>query len=240
MSNTVTASDAVALLISDENDSSSNDGLFKNYIETVETTSLDVNGITDAYRQSNLLNTVELSTISREHLWREGLLFYKASLGNKEKLFKKLSLQFIGEEGIDGGALTNEFFTLLFSEIKSQLFEHVNSKTWLFVPKRTGGNLQIFKIVGMIVAHSILQGGPLFNHFPSSIVDIMVNNLSGDISVDQIPVTAAPGRLPNFIRSFEACKRDEDIQLLFTDADGPAFEQLISSSDWDPVEEEEN
>ena len=236
MSNTVTASDAVALLIPDENDSSSNDGLFKNYIETVETPSLDVNGIIDAYRQSNLLDTVELLTISREHLWREGLLFYKASLGNKEKLFKKLSLQFIGEEGIDGGALTNEFFTLLFSEIKSQLFEPVNSKTWLFVPKRTGGNLQFFKIVGMIVAHSILQGGPLFNHFPSWIVDIMLNDLSGDISVDQIPVTAATGCLLNFIRSLEACKRDEDIQLLFTDADGPAFEQLISSSDWDPVE----
>ena len=236
MSNTVTASDAVALLIPDENDSSSNDGLFKNYIETVETSSLDVSGIIDAYRQSNLLDTVELLTISREHLWRERLLFYKASLGNKEKLFKKLSLQFIGEKGIDGGALKNEFFTLLFNEIKSQLFEPVNFKTWLFVPKQTGGNLQIFKIVGMIVAHSFLEGGLLFNHFPSWIVDIMVNDLSGDISVDQIPVTAATGCLLNFIRSLEACKSDEDIQLLFTDADGPAFEQLISNSDWDPVE----
>ena len=109
MSNTVTASDAEALLIPDENNSSSNDVLFKNYIETVENPSLDVNVIIDAYRQSSLLDTVELLTISTEHLWREGLLFYKASLGNKEKLFKKLSLQFIGEEGIDGGASTNEF-----------------------------------------------------------------------------------------------------------------------------------
>ena len=106
-------------------------------------------------------------------------------------------------------ALTNEFFTLLFNEIKSQLFEPVNSKPWLFVPKRTGENLQI---VGMIVAHSILQGGPLFNHFPSWIVDVMVNGPSGDISVDQIPVTPATGCLLNFIRSLEACKSDEDIQ----------------------------
>ena len=128
-------------------------------------------------------------------------------------MFKKLSLQFIGEEGIDRRALTNEVFTLLYNEIKSQLFEHVNSKIWLFAPKRTGRNLQIFEIVGIIAAHSILQGGPLFNHFPRWIIDIMVNVLSGEISVIQVPVA---GCLLNFIRSLEVCKKDEDIQLLFT------------------------
>ena len=131
-------------------------------------------------------------------------------------MFQKFSLQFIGEEGIDGGALTKEVLTLLYNEIKSQLFEPVNSKTWLFVPKQTGRNLQIFEIVGMIVAHSILHGNPLFNHFPRWIIDIMVNGLSGDTSVIQVPVTAATGCLLNFIRSIEACKKDEDIQLLFT------------------------
>ena len=134
-SNTVTASDAVALVIPEENDSSSNDGLFKNYIETAETPSLDINGIIGAYRQRNLQDTVELLTKSREHLWWEGSLFYKVSPGNKEKLFKKLSLQFIGKGNIDGGALTNRFSILLFNEIKSQLFEPVNCKTWLLVPK---------------------------------------------------------------------------------------------------------
>ena len=63
----------------------------------------------------------------------------------------------------------------------------------------------------------------------------MLNNLSGNISVDQIPVTAATGCLLKFIRSFETCASYKDIQLLLTDADGPAFEQL-SRSDWDPVE----
>ena len=82
-------------------------------------------------------------------------------------MFKKLSLQFIGEEGIDESALTNEFFILLFNEMKSQLFEPVNSKTWLFAPIRTVRNLQIFKIVGIIIAHSILHRGPLFDHFSS-------------------------------------------------------------------------
>ena len=83
MRNTFTASDAVPVLIPDENDISSYDGLFKNYIETAETPSLDVNGIIDAYRQSNLLDKAELLTISREHLRKEGLLFYNASLGDK-------------------------------------------------------------------------------------------------------------------------------------------------------------
>ena len=63
----------------------------------------------------------------------------------------------------------------------------------------------------------------------------MLNDLSGNVSVDQIPVTAATGCLLKFIRSFEACASYNNIQLLFTDADGPAFEQL-SRSDWDPVE----
>ena len=171
LNNTVTTSDAVALLIPDENDSSSNDRRFRNNLDTVEIPSLDVNGIIDSYRQSNLLDTVELLTVSREHVWREGLLFYKASLGNKEKLFIKLSLQFIGEEGIDGGALTNEFFTLLFNEIKSQLFEPVNSKTWLFAFKRTGGNLQIFKIVGMIVTRIVFcREVPYLITFPAGLL----------------------------------------------------------------------
>ena len=63
LNNTVTTSDAVALLIPDENDSLSNDGRFKN-IDTVEIPSLDVSGKIDSYRQSNMLGTVELSTIS--------------------------------------------------------------------------------------------------------------------------------------------------------------------------------
>ena len=88
LNNTVTTSDAVAFLIPDENDSSSNDGRFKNYFDTVEIPSLDVNGIIDSYRQSNFLDKETLLTKSRQHVWSEGLLFYKASFGNKEKLFK--------------------------------------------------------------------------------------------------------------------------------------------------------
>ena len=152
-----------------------------------------------------MVDTVEILAIPREHFRKEGLLLYKASFTDKEKLFKKLLLQFIREEGMDGGALTNEFFTFLLNEIKSQLFEPVNYKTWLFAPKRTGRNFQIFKIVDIIVAHSILQVGPLFDHFPSWMVDIMVTDLPGDISVDQIPITAATGCLLNFMRSLEDC-----------------------------------
>lgn len=174
--------------------------------------------------------------ITRENLWRDALTFYKCNMGDKQKLLRKLSVSFNGEDGIDAGALMVEFFTLLFNCAKENLFEPIEGKSWLLVPKRSGGNLQIFKIVGVFIAHSILQGGPFFNFLAPWVVDVLVNNngISGDIPLEHIPINSATGGMINFIKSLRSCENDEAIDELFASADGPAFEQIISTSDWEP------
>eukprot|EP00794_Sanderia_malayensis_P017199 gene17199-18929_t len=90
-----------------------------------------------------------------------------------------------------------------------------------------------------MVAHSLLQGGPHFQHFTPWVVDILTNEngTSGDILLEDIPVTCATGCLINFIKSLKQCETKEAINELFDTFDAPAFEQIISSSDWDPQED---
>ena len=70
------------------------------------------------------------------------------------------------------------------------------------------------------------------------VVDILLNEegVSGNFQRDHIPVTSSTGNLLNFIKSLYNCNKEQSIKELFNSADGPAFEQLASSSDWDPNE----
>ena len=63
-----------------------------------------------------------------------------------------------GEEGIDVGALTIEYFTKFFEIVRRALFETVKSETFL-IQTRSGGNLTLFKILVITFGHSLLQGG---------------------------------------------------------------------------------
>ena len=51
--------------------------------------------------------------------------------------------------------------------------------------------------------------------------------------MDHIPVTSSTGNL-NFMKSLYNYNNEQSIKELFDSADGPAFEQLVSSTDWDP------
>ena len=107
-------------------------------------------------RNLDTINTKVLK-IKREDIWRDAVRFYKISMAKKSNLFQKLVVEFEGEEGIDVGALTVEYFTKLFGIVRRELFETVKSETFL-IPKRSGGNLTRFKILGIAIGHSLLQG----------------------------------------------------------------------------------
>ena len=176
--------------------------------------------------------------VNRCNLWREVTGFYKTATGSMEKLTFPLDVTFVGENGIDAGDLKAELFTKIFEQAKQELFEHAEDKPWCLIPKRSGGNLQVFKIFGIIVAHSLLHSGPYFNCLALWVVDILLNeeSVSGNIQIDHIPVTSSTGNLRNFIKSLYNCNNEQSIKELFDSADGPAFEQLVSSADWDPNE----
>ena len=125
-----------------------------------ENGSVDIQSFVD--RNLNTINTKVLK-IKREDIWRDAALFYKISIAKKSNLFQKLVAEFEGEEGIDVGAVTVEYFTKLFEIVRRDLFETVKSEPFL-IPKRSGGNLTLSKILGITLGHNLLQGGLPFSY----------------------------------------------------------------------------
>ena len=70
------------------------------------------------------------------------------------------------------GALKIEFLTKIFEIARRELFAHPDQKSWCEMPKGTGGILHIFKIFGVILANSLLQERPNFNHLARMIVQV--------------------------------------------------------------------
>ena len=106
--------------------------------------------------------------IEREHLWKGGLTFYKQCIAQPEKLGKNLVVDFVGEEGVDCGAIRSEFFTALLKEMNRRLFE---GQTFRRIPKKSWGSNHI--IAGMIIGHSLIQGGPSFAALSPSVYQFL-------------------------------------------------------------------
>lgn len=62
------------------------------------------------------------------------------------------------------------------------------------------------------------------------------NGASGDIPLNQKPTWSSYRNLINFIKLLNQCDTEKKTSDLFNSANGPAFGQIISSSDWDPNE----
>ena len=178
-------------------------------------------------------------TVRRDHIWRNGVLFYKLAFGKKEMLEKPLSVEFVNEEGVDGGALKREFFSKFFEVIRKDMFEEAPNGD--LIPKRSGGNLQLFKIVGMAIGHSILQEGPVFPGLApwcyaliaGKVDDEIIALISRQSFKDSIPLNAGTNNLLSLLNALESVSSKEEIdQLLENSADSPAYEQIINSSQW--------
>lgn len=129
--------------------------------------------------------------IDREELWRGALAFYKKALSDKTLLLKDLIIVFKGEEGLDAGAMKVEFFELLLTEIHQRLFEGSQSSK---LPVRDSTKGFLLKLAGVIISHSILQGGPAFPVLSPAIYHQLVAddplNVLAHLSLEDIPRTA--------------------------------------------------
>ena len=172
--------------------------------------------------------------ITRDNIYREGLTFYKCALAKKVLLTDNFHVEFKNEDGIDAGAIKVEFFVKFFEAILKELFEQVGVYS---IPKRSAGNLVLFKIVGVAIAHSIVQGGPSFSALHPYCYAVMCEQSEEEISIllatDVIPLSAATGNLLQFINKITECANDQDLNDVFIMEEGPAFEQLVNSSQWD-------
>ena len=174
----------------------------------------------------------------RENIWREGLGFYKMAIVKPEYLFKSFHLVYEGELGIDAGALRIEFFTKFFQQARKELFEEVNSHV---IPKRSGGNLVIFKIIGLVIAHSIFQDGPPFSSLAPWCYSVLLEDSEDEtdllLTSDEIPLNAGTATLIKFINELDSAKDNEEINSLFNSEEGPAYEQILNNSQWEITKE---
>ena len=97
--------------------------------------------------------------MSRAVIYNKAKHFYKASLHNPANLRRNLVVSFHGEEGVDVGALRNDFFCATLRGITEELFE---GRPERLLPRNYWGSEHDFEIAGTAVAHSILSGGPGF------------------------------------------------------------------------------
>ena len=129
--------------------------------------------------------------IDREELWRGALAFYKKALADKTLLLKDLVIVFKGEEGLDAGAMKVEYFELLLTEIHLRLFEGSQSSQ---LPFRDSTKGFLLMLAGVIISHSILQGGSAFPMLsPAIYYQLVVDdplNVLAHISLEDIPLTA--------------------------------------------------
>ena len=68
--------------------------------------------------------------VKREDICRDAVWFYKISMAKKTNLLQKLFAEFEGEEDIDAGCLTKEYFTKFFEIVRRDLFETMKSEVW--------------------------------------------------------------------------------------------------------------
>ena len=84
-------------------------------------------------------------------------------------LNKRVMVRFVGERGIDSGAMALEFFTLVLSDIGSVMFPNGTPVDSTFQVQ----NLN-FKTCGQILASSLAQGGPAPCFLDESVFNLLV------------------------------------------------------------------
>lgn len=117
--------------------------------------------------------------VSRDNMFERGLKLWKRN--KKATPINPLRIKFLGEAGIDTGALRKEFLTTMVSGIEQRLFEGVKSK----MPKYSVNDFdeELFRIAGEIFATSIAQGGPAPRFLQRWCYNFLV---SGKLSLDQV------------------------------------------------------
>ena len=191
--------------------------------------------LVDQLAKKNYLPTEESLEVDRETLWIDIIKFYKKSLMKPDALQRELSVSFINEEGLDGGALKVEFFLLALKEIKNRLFEGTEPN---MVPVKDATKGILFHIAGMIISHAVCQkcaiGFPILApHIYAHIIGQSDDEIAPLMKKEYIPLDASTSLLHDLLTGLDLCKNGADIlALLEGNEKSDAFWQLINSSRW--------
>ncbi|ORY64156.1 uncharacterized protein BCR38DRAFT_208474 [Pseudomassariella vexata] len=118
--------------------------------------------------------TLQLS-VRREHVFHDSFksLYFKSG---DEMKFGKLNIRFHGEEGVDAGGVTREWFQVLARQMfdpNYALFVPVSSDRTTFHPNKLSGindeHLMFFKFIGRIIGKSLYEGRVLDCYFSRAV-----------------------------------------------------------------------
>lgn len=151
--------------------------------------------------------------VQRPRLWKTALMFYKSA--RKDELLRKLNVMFEGyEDAVDAGALRLEFFGDLMREVNMNLFEGKEDHR---VPIYSWENVYLIKVAGIMVAHSLLHGGPgipcLATYVYQYIVSGEREHAASFVISEDLPKTPQTETLTKFLN--EVCKM-VIIDILYT------------------------
>lgn len=122
-------------------------------------------------------------------LWR----YYKDS---KFDARKKLRVVYKGQPAADTGGVICQFYTQLLQEMSQQFFQGDTFKTPIYNSNMVVSG--IMKLVGTVITHSILQGGPGFPVFSPSVYHYLATG-DFDAAVQKISVNDCTVSTKHFI-----------------------------------------
>ncbi|KAF2966531.1 hypothetical protein GQX73_g7074 [Xylaria multiplex] len=113
--------------------------------------------------------------VRREHVFHDSFrsLYFKSG---EEMKFSKLNIRFHGEEGVDAGGVTREWFQVLARQMfdaNYALFVPVSSDRTTFHPNKLSGindeHLLFFKFIGRIIGKALYEGRLLDCYFSRAV-----------------------------------------------------------------------
>lgn len=132
--------------------------------------------------QSNFSADKEKLKVDEDDILNNALAYYKDSKFDPKK---KVRVIYKGQPAADTGGVTCQFYTQLLQEISQQFFHGDTFKTPIYNSNMVVSG--IMKLVGTIIVHSILQGGPGFPVFSPSVFFYLATG-DVDASVQRISV----------------------------------------------------
>ena len=95
--------------------------------------------------------------IDEEDLLEDAMVYYKAEEFDPTK---RLRIVYSGQSAADTEGVVRQFYTLLLCALSKQFFQGLDYHTPIYSSDVVAAG--VLKLVGVMVVHSILQGGPGF------------------------------------------------------------------------------
>ena len=225
--------------VEQQSSSSSNSGIFSDDGTLKIPVSESVDVILSSFSKDIINDSQDMKLeVKRDEVWCACLAFYKVALKHQERLNRNLFVKFIdsGENGIDAGALKNEFFSICLEEGRKRLFEGETS----LIPRRSIGSKGVqFQVVGALIAHSVSQGGPGFPFLSEWVVNYLLDSETANLAInkDDIIKSEVTATLLEVIGKIDKAKNQEELTaVLEEDPQHDAYWQAINDSEWSSTE----